>query len=586
MRNHNWRAAVVLGVSAALALSACGGSSGSGGGGGGGAQAPSVGNQAVGKIANPSNKKGGIIKFADASAPDSVDTGDTYYGYTWNFVRLYGRALTMFTPAPGNASNKLVGDLATGLGTPSNQAKTWTFHLRHGVKFEDGTEITSADVKYGIERSTDKTIFPDGPTYYDSLLSWPKGWKGPYKSKGMNTDSAISTPDKYTVIFHFKAPFSDMNYLAMTPQTMPVPQSKDTGAKYKNHVVSSGPYMFASYNQSKGFTLKRNPNWSAATDPHRKALPDGYTFAFNVNADDIDNQIAAGTYDVAAESVGVGPAMQSEALRNPALRTRLDNPEAARLQYTSIVPTVAPLNNIHCRLAVEYAMDRTAYQTAYGGVLAGGAPTTTLMLPILPGYKKFDLYPTPGGKGDLTKAKAELKACGQPNGFSTNIAFRTDRDHEQSLAETWQQQLNKVGIKLTPKGFTHDLYFSQYAGNPGYVVSHKLGLVVNSWGADWNDGYGMLSQIVDSRVIRATGGSSNISVRIPAVDKMLDQAAVETNTAKRNALYGAIDNAVMKQAVIYPGLVAKLLLMRGKHLTNAFVNQQYGGYDYLSLGAK
>ena len=91
------------------------------------------------KVFNPSDKKGGIVKFADESAPDSVDTGDTYYGSQWNMVRLYGRSLTMFNAAPGDASNKLVGDLAEGLGKPSDGGKTWTYKIRKGVKFEDGT---------------------------------------------------------------------------------------------------------------------------------------------------------------------------------------------------------------------------------------------------------------------------------------------------------------------------------------------------------------------------------------------------------------------------------------------------------------
>ena len=55
-----------------------------------------------------------------------------------------------------------------------------------------------------------------------------------------------------------------------------MPQAKDTGVKYKEHVVSSGPYMFESYESGKGFKLVRNPNWDPATDPNRKALPDAY----------------------------------------------------------------------------------------------------------------------------------------------------------------------------------------------------------------------------------------------------------------------------------------------------------------------
>jgi peptide/nickel transport system substrate-binding protein len=582
MRRTRTRTLAVLALVAGLVLTGCG----SKGGGSSSGGTKDAFNAAVGKVFNPSTKKGGILKFADEGQQDSVDPGDTYYGYSWNFARLYGRSLTMFTPAPGKASNKLVGDLAEGLGTPSADAKTWTYKIRKGVKFETGELVKAADVKYGIERSFDKDIFPDGPTYFDDLLNWPAAWKGPYKTPNVNTDSAITTPDDYTLVLHFKQPFSDMDYLGTTPQSMPVQKSKDTGAKFKNHVISTGPYMFSDYQDSKSFTLKRNPNWDQSTDPNRKALPDGYQVSLNVNADDIDNRIVSGDLDVAYATVGVAPAMRARALTDQTLRTRLDNPNAARLQYTSINPTVKPFENIHCRNAIEYGMDRTAYQAAYGGKLAGGDPATTMLIPVIPGYKAFDLYPTPGGKGDLTKAKDELKLCGQPNGFATNISYRVERPLEKATAEAFQQQLAKIGIKLTPKGFPKTDYFGTYAGNPPYVKSHNLGLVVNSWGADWNDGFGMLSQIVDSRVIRDSGGSSNTSVRIPAVDKLLDQAAVETDPAKREVLYGQIDKAVMAQAVTYPGVYAKLLLMRSKNVTNAFINDNYGGYDFLSLGHK
>jgi peptide/nickel transport system substrate-binding protein len=577
------KAAIAATAVLAVLLSACGGNSNNNSGSSGDA-AKAEFNAAMTKVFNPSDKKGGIVKFADESAPDSVDTGDTYYGSQWNFVRLYSRALTMFTPAPGDASAKLVGDLAEGLGTPSDGGKTWTYKLRQGVKFEDGTVITSKDVKYGISRSTDKTVFPDGPTYYDTMLNWPAGYKGPYKSKGMNTDSAISTPDDNTIVFHLKSAFAGFDYLAMTPQTAPVPEAKDQGAKQKQHYISSGPYMFASYADGKSYTLKRNPNWDPATDPNRKALPDGYDMQMNVDAEDIDNRLIAGDLDVALTGNGVTAATQARVLGDPTLKARADNPTLSRLWYTSINPTVPPFDNIECRKAIEYGMDKTSFQTAFGGEFAGGALASTLMPPIVPGYKQFDLYPTPDSKGDLAKAKDALTKCGQPNGFSTNISYRIERPKEKATAEAFQQQLAKIGIKLTPKGYPRKDYFSTYAGNPPYVKKNNLGLVVNGWGADWNDGFGFLSQITDSRVIRDTGGSSNTSVRIPEVDKLLDQASSELDTAKREAIWGQIDQLVMQQAVIYPGVYAKSLLLRGKNLTNVFINPQMGMYDYLSLG--
>jgi peptide/nickel transport system substrate-binding protein len=583
MRRTRMRSAAVLAVVGGLVLAGCG-SSGSGGGSKGNTKDSF--NAAVGKVFDPSTKKGGILKFADSGQQDSTDPGDTYYGYTWNFIRTYGRALTMFNPAPGKAGQQLVGDLAEGLGKPSSDAKTWTYTLRKGVKFEDGTPVTSADVKYGVERSTDKDVFPDGPTYFDSLLNWPASWKGPYKTPNVNTDSAISTPDPQTIVFHFKAPFSDMDYLATTPQSIPVPKAKDTGKNYKQHPIATGPYMFSDYQEGKSFSLRRNKNWDPKTDPNRKALLDGYDVTQNVNADDIDNRIQAGDLDIEYSSLGVSQAERGRALTDPSLKARLDNPSQARLWYTSINPTVKPFDNIDCRKAIEYGMDHTAYQAAYGGKLAGGDIATTMLIPIIPGFKKFDLYPSKDDKGDLTKAKDELTKCGHPNGFSTNISYRIERPLEKATAEAFQQQLAKIGIKLTPKGYPKTDYFSTYAGNPPYVKSHDLGLVVNGWGADWNDGYGMLSQIIDSRVIRDTGGSSNTSVRIPSVDKLIDQSLLETDVSKRNDLYGEMDKQVMEQAVTYPGVYAKALMLRSKNATNVFINDNYGGYDFLSLGHK
>src|SRR5207302_7808265 len=127
---------------------------------------------------NKSDKTGGTLRFANSGDWDSTDGADTYYGYSWNFIRNYGRALTMFKTVPGASGLQLTGDLAEGLGTPSDGAKTWTYKLRKGVKYEDGTAVTSKDVKYAVERSLDKSVFPDGPTYFNDYLDL-KGYTSP-----------------------------------------------------------------------------------------------------------------------------------------------------------------------------------------------------------------------------------------------------------------------------------------------------------------------------------------------------------------------------------------------------------------------
>ena len=210
----------------------------------------------------------------------------------------------------------------------------------------------------------------------------------------MNTDSAIETPDEYTIVFHMKKPFAAFDYLAQQPNTMPVPKDKDTGAKYRNSIVSTGPYKFADLQPGKSFNLVRNDQWDPATDPNRKALPDRIEVTLNVNADDIDNRIISGDLDVdVVTAVGVQPAAQSRVLQDPTLKENADNPLSARLWYTSINPTVPPLNNIECRKAVKYAMDHTGYQTAYGGQFAGGDLATTILPPNIPGHHGFRSVP-------------------------------------------------------------------------------------------------------------------------------------------------------------------------------------------------
>jgi peptide/nickel transport system substrate-binding protein len=588
-RSWRVRGLTAVGVSAALALAACGG------GGGGGESNQGSGNQsaqaefdAASKgIVNPSDKKGGTLKFANSGDWDSLDPGETYYQYSWNFARLYGRALMMAKSAPGKEGAQVTPDLAEAPGQSSDNAKTWTYKIRKGVKFDDGKEVSSADVKYAVLRSTDKQTFPNGPTYWDNRLNLPSGYKGPYKTPNMNTDSAIETPDQYTIVFHMKQPFAAFDYLAQEPNTMPVPKDKDTGAKYRNSIVSTGPYKFEGLQPGKSFNLVRNDQWDPATDPNRKALPDRIEVSLNVNADDIDNRIIAGDLDIDIAGTGVQPAAQARVLQDPTLKANADNPLSIRLWYTSIAPTVAPLGNIECRKAIQYAMDRTAYQTAYGGQFAGGSLATTLLPPTIPGHADFDLFPNgQDHKGDLDAAKKSLQACGQPNGFETNIGYRAERPKEKATAEAFQQALGRVGIKLTLKPFPQGDYFAQYCGLPPYVVKNKLGLCVNGWAADWPDGFGFLSEITDSRVIRETGGSSNISVRIPEVDQMLDKALTELDENKRNQMWGEIDKRVMQDAVIYPGVYSKALLVRSKNATNIFVSDAQSMYDYVGLGAQ
>ncbi|GAA3308035.1 hypothetical protein GCM10020219_008120 [Nonomuraea dietziae] len=413
LRRKSALTTAAAGLTLAMALAACAGSPTQTPGQGQSAPAATgataggteVADAAVGKIYNPSDKKGGTLKMANTADWDSLDPGNTYYGYSLNFARLYGRALLMFKAAPGTDGNTLVPDLAESVGKASDDAKTWTYKLRKGVKFEDGTEVTSKDVAYAVARQFDKEIHPNGPTYLNALLDWPKGYKGAYKSKDADFSSAVETPDDQTIIFHLKEPFGLFDYIMQMPMTMPVPKDKDTGTKYQEHVISTGPYKFEKNEIGKGFTLVRNDQWDPATDPNRPALPDRIEVQTGVNADDVDNRLISGDVHIAVDGLGIGNAALPKVLPDPALKARTDNPVQQRTWYTSIIPDVAPLDNVECRRAIAFAADRNSLYRAYGGE-TGGVITTSLIPPSMAGYKPIDLYKSEGDKGDVEKAKA------------------------------------------------------------------------------------------------------------------------------------------------------------------------------------
>ncbi|HET9631419.1 MAG TPA: ABC transporter substrate-binding protein [Terrabacter sp.] len=581
---------VVVATAAALALglSACAGSqtpgtSSSGGAGGSGA-APAA-NAALNAVVRPSDKKGGTLRFGITSDWDSVDTGDTYYGLSWDFLRNYARTLVAFKAAPGDQGNQLVGDLATGLGKPSADNKTWTYTLRDGIKFEDGTPITSKDIKYGVARQLDKDTFPNGPTYFnDFLADVPKGYSV-YKDKNLDNLKSIETPDDKTIVFKLNKPFAGFDYFAQLPATSPVPAAKDTGTKYKEHVIASGPYKFSVYQPGKRIELVRNDQYDPKSDPDtgRKALPDKITVEIGVNATDLDNRLIAGDLDIDLAGTGVQAQAQGKILADPSLKAKTDDVVSARSSYTQINSDVAPFDNIECRKAVIYAYDKTGYQRAYGGNI-GADIATGLLPPVVPGFQEMDLYNAKSKpQGDVDSAKAALAKCGQPNGFETNISFRPERPKEKATAESLQQALAKVGIKANLKGYPQGDYFKLYAGKPDFAKANKLGLMVMSWGADWPDGFGFLQQIVDSRVIRPAG-NTNLGIKLPEVDKLMDQALQENDKTKREAIWGQIDKVVMEQAQVIPGIWNKALLFRPDTVSNIFVNNGYSYYDYAAAG--
>jgi peptide/nickel transport system substrate-binding protein len=536
-------------------------------------------------VVNPSRRPGGCLRFARTDDFDSIDPGNTYYAYTWNFIRLFGRSLVTFDTAAGRAGQRLVPDLAAALGVPSDGGRTWTYRLRPGLRFESGEPITARDVKYAVQRSNyAPDVLSSGPTYFRQYLG--TDYPGPYRdrSPGRLGLAAIDTPDDRTLVFHLAQPFAGFDHLATLPSTVPVPPAADTGPDYTLAPVASGPYRVAEYRRGELLRLLPNPHWDPATDPVRRRLADEIVVELGVDPDRVDELVLAGAVHLDLAGFGVQPHTQAAILADPGLARNADNPLTGFTWMYCISRQVVPFDDLHCRRAVQYATDKAAMQAAYGGPL-GGAIASTILPPTIDGYRPFDCYPSgPDQSGDLAAARTELAAAGRPDGFRTRIAARRDRRKEYRAAQALSAGLARVGIEAEVVPFGSGGYVSRYTGRLDYLREQRIGIVMFGWGADFPDGFGFLQQIVDGRAIKAAGNQNLGAEDNPRVNALLDEGARTADPVRRSRIWGEIDRLVMADATIAPYLYAKSLLYRDPAVTNAYVSGAYGMYDYAALG--
>src|SRR3954468_13543370 len=174
---------------------------------------------------------------------------------------------------PGNVAG-VVPDLALTLGRHDPRSTTWTYTLRRGVRFEDGSPVTAREVRYGVSRLFAPALRSRGLEPVRALLAVPADYPGPYTATAAQRAAferavAVSS-DGMTVTFHLRRPEPDFDRIAALPALGPVPAAKDTAIRYDAHPLSTGPYV-VSYSNRGPLVLIRNFAWTAASDRLRRA---------------------------------------------------------------------------------------------------------------------------------------------------------------------------------------------------------------------------------------------------------------------------------------------------------------------------
>jgi peptide/nickel transport system substrate-binding protein len=527
---------------------------------------------------------GGTLTVLNQDPQDKFDPAREYTSGGGNVPSLVFRTLTTRARINGAPGTKVVPDLATDTGTPSKDATVWTYHLKDGLKYEDGSAITSADIKYGIERSFAPEL-SGGPPYFRDWLSGAQDYQGPYKDpKGLDS---IETPDARTIVFHLNKPEGDFPYLATATQFAPVPKAKDTGVKYAEHPISSGPYeVVKNENDGIHLVLKRNPYWSAKTDNQRKAYPDTIDVQSGLDPAVINQRLSTGSgADAAAVTTdtNLGPSELAQVGNDKQLAARVGTGHFGYTNYLAFNTKVKPFDNPKVREAIAYAINRTSVVNAAGGSSLADPATTFLPDQASFGYTPYDPFPA-GKTGDPAKAKELLKEAGYPDGLTITLT------HSSSNADQYGPDIaTAVQDGLKSAGITVKLNAVQDSGYKQTIHSVKTepGFFLAGWGADWPSGGPFLAPIFDGRQIVTDGSNFNsaqfndasVNDEIDAINKLTDHTAA----AKR---WGALDQRIGQQALTIPLFHPVYKRLYGKDIRNVVISDWTGVLDVSQVAVK
>ena len=552
---------------------------------------------------------------------NNFDPTGEYLGNAWGlYSNLMLRSLVGYKHQPGAAGNITIGDLATTAPVPTNNGLTYTYRLRKGVKFGPPVNraVTSKDVAYAMNRLANPKDGGQYSFYYTVISGWNAVANGTAK-----TVSGIETPNDSTIIFHLTKAAGDFNLRMSMPATAPIPEEvgkcfEGKPGDYGRDVISSGPYMLqgadkvsiascsalkpmSGYDGANGnhIILVRNPNYDQSTDQYRKNYIDTFKFVVNSNADDIFAKVQSGAYQDEVSS----PAPKTIRLyaTNPALKPRMIPNVGDRTNYFTMNLTQPPFDDVHVRKAMNWIMDKSALQKAWGGPIPGSI-AGHVVPPVLynNGLAEYDPYATPNNAGDLAKAQAEMKQSKYDPGKTGKctasackgtLMIADTRGVDTRMIPIIQEDAAKIGVKFTVRSI-NGAYTTIQTPSKNIPFSERP-----SWGKDYADPYTFFAELFDSGAIiksgntnyslvgltpeiaKTVGATGNID-NVPSVDSAIAVCSAKLAQDRTNCWEG-IDRRLMTKVVPWvPYLWPNNVFIIGPNVTNWNYDQFTDGPAY------
>lgn len=451
-------------------------------------------------------KRGGTLVYAKNSPPVTMDPALT--------------TDTESTTPCDNVYDPLVQLRLGSAGLTPGLAKTWeissdgliyTFHLRTGVMFHDGTPFNADAVLFAMERQRD--INHPHPHQNDAFAFW----------QNFSMDRLIRqirAMNDSTVEFELQNPNATFLYLlSMQFTSIPSPTAvKRWGKEFGRHPVGTGPFVFTRWTSDDVLVLAANEKyWDG------RPFLDTLVFTAVPNADDRINRFLAGAYDM-IESPPEHRISELEA--NGSIK--LLRQPGVNVAYLAMNLNKRPYNDERVRRAVVYAINREALvENVYGQL---GSPAKNPIPPTMIGYNE-EIQPLPY---DPSKARELLKEAGFPNGFKTSLwTMNIAREYlpdPKKAAELIRADLHEVGISADVKIYDWHDYIERT--NEG---EHDL--AIRGWIADIPDPDNFFYPLLDKAVADQIPSNNIAFYRGEEMHELLMKGKTETNLFQRDLIY-------------------------------------------------
>ncbi len=449
---------------------------------------------------------------------DDVPTLDPATGYdtaSWTFEQMIFDTLVRYGPSDVG----LHPDLATSWES-SPDATLFTFHMRRDARFSNGRPVTSADIRYEIERVLNPATRSKGIEYYRSIAG-----AAAFSAHRAAHVAGIETPDSYTILFHLTGPDPIFGHKLAMPFAAAVPPEvvERWGEDFSRHVIGSGPFVLHEWRGGQRIVLVKNPHYFIKGVPKLDAVVDSIGVSDELEWLKFE--------DAQIDASAIPPAEFPYVMKTPELRRLTLKQVTVTTNYLGMNCRMWPFTDVRVRRAFNYAINKEKFIKILNG---RGVVARGVLPPNLPGHNS-ELR---GYDYDPARARRLLEEAGLGRGFTPTLWLRADQI-TVILGESIQQDLDLVGVHvvLKPVAFGPLLEAIRQPDN--------VELFLSGWEADFPDPENFLSVLLS----RSQWGANNDAFYYnPEVEKLLEEAAPMTDMKKRYQLYAAAEKIVVDDA--------------------------------------